>query len=221
MIRKNLFCYLLIPLSVTACVQHLPREIVTSTVPNETSVAQTTADTAETPVAAEEYALPEGTLVWTDASMTRTLPAGATYADPWDYCQAVGTIDTPGPEYTGTNPPEVIKKEVLRALAISESDGTAHNVVWRCVDGQVFGCDSSMYQTCLTSMNLSTTPPETAVNECAKAEMDNITLPGAVVGNDTPYEWTCQGGKPVITGQGVTIDEQGYNALIWYPVPRQ
>ena len=219
--KKAPFILIILSLLLSSCISNLPGKVTSTPDATEIALSQADSTTQSTAVVLEEDALPVGELVWTEASGTRELPAGSSYDDPWDYCNAVGTIDQPGSEYNGENPPAAVKEEVLSALSVSASDGTGHNVVWRCVDNQVMGCDTTMFQHCLTLMDLSTTPKDAVVTECKKTEMNNSTLPSAVVDNDTPYEWTCNNGVPVISGQGISVDEQGYNTSIWYLVPRQ
>lgn len=146
---------------------------------------------------------------------TLSIPPGTTFDNPWRYCEAVQTVESPGVEYVGEKPPSAVRSKTLLMAGIRESDGSAHTIVWRCMDSAVYGCDVTLSTHCLTKMTLLTEPTRAMLDECAKLE-DGAVLPTDVTGVNTPYEWTCIGKKPTITAQGVTVDSQGFNANIWY-----
>ena len=43
------------------------------------------------------------------------------YENPFEYCKAVGTIDTPGSEYTGAKLPDVIAQELRKDMRVSDT----------------------------------------------------------------------------------------------------
>lgn len=211
-IQRFIF-FLVVVLCLPACVRNLPGKTVepTSTVTdNVTEKDDGNVFTDTLPV--------EGTAVAPEGGTP--IPEGTTFEDPWQYCNAVGTINSYGKEYTGTPSPTVIRELVLEMLNIPEDERASHNVIWRCASGQVLGCDASAYQTCLNVYDLNMTPSAIIEEECRKAEMEGVTLPQAVTGSQTPYEWRCIGGVPKITGQGIPVDEQGLNPSIWFPIPK-
>ncbi len=214
---------LLIPFMVSACLKNLPgekREPAPNTPVVEQGVTEQTGpsltDSAGTSGTSQNQINQVNVLVGSN-----TLPAGVTYDNPWDYCKAVGTINTPGSEYTGKTPNDEVTRSILQAMGINLTEVPNHITIWRCANGQVWGCDSSSYPQCPELVDFSTQPSEIIKTECAKPEMENVTLPGAVTGHTTAFEWTCISGLPQITGQGVTADEFGFNANIWYPVIKQ
>ncbi len=209
---------LLVTFSCISCISNLPGKKSGVTPTADTESATTEVIPEETPAFTEEPIRFLGTQEWITSGTTREIPPGTTFTSPWDYCGAIGTIDKPGPEYTGEASHPEIHKQVQMALARSAADGAGDNIIWRCADGSVYGCNATLSQDCLTQMDLSHTPAEAAISECAKAEMNLQTLPSAVVGRETPYEWICQEGKPIISGQGISVDEQGYNSMIWFNV---
>lgn len=147
---------------------------------------------------------------------TTPVPAGTTFENPWRYCEAVFTIDSPGAEYIGEKPPAAVRKAVVNMVGVSESDGAAHSVVWRCMEGQVYACDVTASAHCLVKMSLLTLPSQAMINECTDAEKDGTVLPAGVTGPETPYEWSCVDSAPKITRQIVTVDPRGFNANIWH-----
>lgn len=155
-----------------------------------------------------------------DVSAVNTTPIapGTTFDNPWRYCEAVSTIDSPGIEYVGEKPNGAVVAKTLRLFGVPESDGTGHTVVWRCMDGLVYGCDVTLTGTCLTKLSLLTQPTQRMIDECARGENDGAALPEAVTGADTPYEWGCAGSAPTILRQRVSVDAQDFDATIWKPV---
>lgn len=206
-----LFFLLFLSLSFSGCLKNLPQKDLQpiGEPPAVDEISGRLDDTDQIPAV-------EGTPNTMGAG--NAIPAGITYEDPWQYCLAAVTVNAPGEEYTGSPSPEAIRESVFRMLMIAEADRPSHNVIWRCLDGQVMGCDATASQDCLTSYSLDQTPSSAAVEECAKPDMEGIVLPAAVAGRETPYEWSCVNGEPTITGQGISIDEQGFNLLIWFPV---
>lgn len=209
-IQRFIF-FLVVALCLPACVRNLPGKTVepTSTV-NVTERDDGNASTDLMPV--------EGTAIAPEGG--NPIPEGTTFEDPWQYCDAAGTINSYGKEYTGTPSPTVIRELVLEMLNIPEVERASHNVIWRCASGQVLGCDSSTFPTCLDVYDLDMTPSKAIEEECRKAEMEGITLSREITGNQTPYEWRCIGGVPQISGQEIPVDEQGLNPSIWFPIPK-
>ncbi|AOH42202.1 hypothetical protein BEQ56_01120 [Anaerolineaceae bacterium oral taxon 439] len=152
------------------------------------------------------------------AANTTPIAPGTTFDNPWRYCEAVSTIDSPGIEYVGEKPNGAVVAKTLRLLGVPESDGAGHTVVWRCMDGLVYGCDVTLTGTCLTKLSLLTQPTQRMIDECARGENDGAALPEAVTGADTPYEWGCVGSAPAILRQRVSVDAQDFDATIWKPV---
>ena len=61
-----------------------------------------------------------------------SIPAGLTFDNPWDYCQAVGTISSPGIEYAGKTPYDAVTTSILQAMNIDTSEVANHISIWRC-----------------------------------------------------------------------------------------
>lgn len=208
---KRFIIFLLAALCLPACVKNLPGKAGEPT--------SAVADSAPGEGVASADLLPvEGTAIAPEGG--NPIPEGTTFDDPWQYCDAAGTINSYGKEYTGTPSPTVIRELVLDMLNIPEDVRESHNVIWRCASGLVLGCDATAFQTCLNVYDLDQTPSPELIEECRKAEMEGVIIPQKVSGSQTPYEWRCVGGAPQISGQGIPVDEQGLNASIWFPIPK-
>ncbi len=220
---RMLLWLIVIPVLLSACLKNLPDKNagkIESTQTREEILADQMAAaqaTGTAPVVSGETTSEEIEI----RSGTTPIPAGVTYDNPWDYCQAVGTISTPGSEYTGAQTHPDVTSSVLQAMGIDNAEAGSFSVIWRCMNGQVWGCDSSSYPNCPNPVDFSSEPSDVMKQECAKPEMENIVLPAAVTGRETAYEWVCRNGVPEISGQAVSADEYGFNASIWFPVMRQ
>ena len=147
--------------------------------------------------------------------------SATTYSDPFTYCGAVGTVDTPGPAYTGPQTPEAVVKGLMQAAGVSADmpkDVFAQGTFWRCMGGQVYGCFVGANLPCDSKANTDQTPTA-AEQEFCKANPSADAIPAAVTGHDTVYEWACQDGAPQIVKQVFQVDAQGYIQEIWYPIP--
>lgn len=212
-----------LPFLLSACLKNLPQEdagTVESTQTREEILASQLANAQVTRTPINNTG--EEAVNWVEINTgANSIPAGVTFDNPWDYCQAVRTISSPGIEYVGKTPNDEVTESVLQAMNIDNSEAANHSTIWRCMNGQVWGCDSSSYPNCPNQVDFSTEPSDIMKEECAKSEMENVVLPSAVTGRDTAYEWICKAGLPEITGQEVTADEFGFNANIWFPVMQQ
>jgi hypothetical protein len=148
---------------------------------------------------------------------TPTGPA-ATYTDPFVYCAAVGTIDAPDERYVGPVAPEGVIEGLRKKAGIAEDapdDWVAAGTVWRCMDGKVWACFVGANLPCSEKADTSSTPrPE--MEEFCSANPNADTIPAAVTGRATIYEWRCVDGTPQIVRQVFTPDAQGFLSDFWY-----
>ena len=157
------------------------------------------------------------------AGQTSTTPTPADAVDtyPWDYCAAIGTVDTPEARYRGDG----VRGVIQGALAIAEglperfADPASRRVPipWRCMDGWVWACDPGANLPCGPA-NTSRIPSAGMTEYCAQ-QSDGV-LPAFVTGHDTIYAWSCRGGQPVIDRQVFTADARGFVADVWYRLDR-
>jgi hypothetical protein len=149
-------------------------------------------------------------------------PTPATYTDPFAYCKAVGTIDTPGADYTGPKVPESVAKGLQQAM---NAPDTPLNVLesgsfWRCVDGSVYACFVGANLPCEEKANTDRTPTQEEKDYCQQNPTSDF-IPAAVTGHNTVYEWRCTNGAPEIVKQVFQVDAQGYIADFWYKISGQ
>ena len=141
----------------------------------------------------------------------------ALYSDPFLYCAAVGTIDTPDASYTGDKMPEIIVQDMID-LGLVTADAPQEiqqNAVWRCMNNSVWVCHFGANIPCTEKADLSQTPTPEMEDYCkANPTADNI--PTATTGRATVYEWKCTDGKPEVGQQILKSDPQGFLSEFWY-----
>lgn len=153
-------------------------------------------------------------------SPTPTEPQG--FNDPFAYCAAIGTIDTPDQRYTGPAMPDILVR-AMNAQGIVSADAPLEfqkNAVWRCMNGQVWICHYGANLPCLEKADVSQTPTREMDDFCT-ANPTAESIPAYVTGRATVYEWRCQNGKPEVVRQVFTVDPQGYLADFWYELSPQ
>jgi putative hemolysin len=152
-------------------------------------------------------------------------PAAAgqsTYSDPFVYCAAVGTVDAPDAQYDGTAMPDAIVQAMIRQ-GIVTADAPADfqkNAVWRCMAGLVWVCHFGANLPCQEKAD-SSQVPSAAMQEFCTANPESESIPAAVTGRATVYEWKCAGGQPQVVSQVFQVDPRGYLADFWYELPTQ
>lgn len=139
------------------------------------------------------------------------------YTDPFAYCAAVGTVDAPDARYTGPAMPEAITQGLIQqgVVAADAPLDFQQNAVWRCMDAQVWACHFGANLPCLEKADLSQKPTP-AMEEFCQANPTAESIPAAVTGRATVYEWQCKDGKPAVSRQVFQVDPQGYLADFWY-----
>ena len=144
-------------------------------------------------------------------------PKPATYDDPFAYCAAVGTIVTPGADYTGDKVPETVATGLQTALNAPDTpvDVLQNGSFWRCMDGSVYACFVGANLPCESKADMSKTPND-AENDFCKQNPNSDFIPAAATGHETVYEWRCTDGAPAIVKQAVQTDAQGFLADFWY-----
>lgn len=145
-----------------------------------------------------------------------TDPAQPLYDDPFAYCATVGTIDAPDARYAGPEMPASIIQGLIRQGIVSADAPPEfqQSAVWRCMDGHVWVCHFGANLPCLEKADLSQVPTSEMVNFCATNPTAE-SIPAAVTGRATVYEWKCGAGKPEAGRQVFQVDPQGYLADFW------
>jgi TolB protein len=148
-------------------------------------------------------------------------PVQKTYSDPFAYCAAVGTIDTPDARYTGSQ----ISDEIINGFKIAAGLETStepmemfrKTTIWRCMDNQVYACNFGANLPCSSKANVDKTPSP-AMDDYCKANQDSDFIPMSVTGHSTIYSWRCVKDTPELLDQIEKVDAAGYLAQIWYPI---
>jgi hypothetical protein len=154
---------------------------------------------------------------------TGSTSQAATYADPFSYCAAVGTIDVPDGRYTGPAVPDAIAQGVKNASGASADaplDIFKQGTSWRCMDGKVYACFVGANLPCDSKANTDKTPTSAETDYC-KSNPNSDFIPAAVTGHDTIYAWRCNQETPAIDKQVFHVDSQGYIQEIWYQLAPQ
>jgi|GEM_PF-1706400 len=141
-----------------------------------------------------------------------------TYEDPFDFCKAVRNVDTNDSDpslvdkrYVGENPPSVISKTMGVPMGIL--------VVWRCMDGNVYGCElGASGRACTQWKNVTSSPTKSIRHFCANHPNNHMV---AYAYNDTPWEWVCRGTVGVIdtSEKKLSLDKRGYYRDCWKKIP--
>jgi hypothetical protein len=145
--------------------------------------------------------------------------APASYADPFDYCAAVGTIDAPDAAYRGPQVPDSVVQGLQTALNAPDTPLSVlqNGSTWRCMDGAVYACFVGANLPCDAKANTDRTPTQDEIDFC-QANPDSDFIPAVVTGRETVYEWRCSGGEPEIVKQVFQPDAQRYLSDIWYKI---
>jgi hypothetical protein len=144
----------------------------------------------------------------------------ARFSDPFSYCAAVGTADTPGPRYAGPAVPEAIArglKAAFGAPADAPLDPFSKHSVWRCMGGKVYACTFGANLPCSEKADVSRRPGAGMAAFCRK-NPGAPSIPAAVTGRATVYQWRCEGGEPTVVRQVFGVDDRGYLADLWYKI---
>jgi hypothetical protein len=197
-----------------------------ATVPTTTPISAATNTAAVEPTAAaavtESAAAtePSAETETPAATALATVDSSASYTDPFAYCTAVGTIDQPDARFTGERISDAMAKAIRKAVDASDDapiDMFKQASSWRCVDGKVYGCFVGANLPCDAKANTDKTPSD-AINSFCTENKNADSIPAAVTGHETVYEWGCKDGKAEIMKQVFQVDAQGYIADIWYPL---
>jgi hypothetical protein len=144
----------------------------------------------------------------------------ATFADPFAYCAALETIDTPDARYTGPKVPEGVAQGLKKAFGAPTDaplEAFLHNTFWRCMDGKVYACTMGANLPCQERADTSRQPTEGMTNFCQE-HSDAEVIPAYVTGRATAYEWKCTNGAPAVVRQVAQPDARGFFSHIWYAI---
>ena len=145
-----------------------------------------------------------------------------TLTDPFAYCAAVKTVDTPDARYVGTPVPDTIINGFKKAAGLESSsepmDMLRQTTVWRCMDGKVYACNFGANLPCDAKANTDRTPSQAMQDYCT-ANPNSDFIPMSVTGHDSIYSWHCVQAKAEVLEQIGEVDAAGYLQEVWYEVP--
>jgi hypothetical protein len=146
-------------------------------------------------------------------------PTPGTYTDPFAYCAAEGTIDSPGPQYVGPKVPGSVAQGLQKALNAPDTPISVleNGSFWRCMDGHVYACFVGANLPCEDKVNTDRTPTQEEKDYCGQNPNADV-IPVVVTGRDTAYEWHCSNGAPEIVRQIAEPDARGFFSNIWYEI---
>ena len=136
------------------------------------------------------------------ASSARASVADVTYDDPFAYCAAVGTINSPDARYTGPGTPDVV----------TEPFGWETGYRWRCINGSVWSCSWGANLPCGKAIT-RTTPAPRVKRFCRNNP--NSFVPAAVTWHAAIYAWDCKNGRAKRGRQVWHVDGQGFVKEVW------
>jgi hypothetical protein len=144
-----------------------------------------------------------------------------TFVDPFAYCAAVGTVDSPDARYTGAAVPDAIIAGYKKAAGLEASTEPAEmfrkTTIWRCMAGTLYACNFGANLPCDSRADTNKTPSP-AISDYCQANPDAEFIPMSVTGHTTVYSWHCSQSTPGVADQLTQVDAAGYLADIWYPL---
>lgn len=144
-------------------------------------------------------------------------PQRITFKDPFEYCKAIQTIDTPDDRFVG-NKRAIVNAMVRQGLISAKAPkANKNNFLWRCMDGQVYVCQLGANVPCNQKANRSMEPTQ-AMKDYCKEHPQNDFIPSDITGRSTIYQWRCQEGSAVIVKEITSVDKQGYISGYWTPL---
>jgi len=154
------------------------------------------------------------------SDVSKTESEETIYKDPFDYCKAMGTIDSPDARYVGPAVPEVIARGLQKAFEAPPDapiDAFMRGTFWRCMDGKVYACNVGANIPCSEKADISRKPNQGMIKWC-ESNPDSDFIPAVATGRATVYEWRCTGGEPTIVKEITKPDAAGYISSFWYEI---
>lgn len=155
----------------------------------------------------------------TNVSESSVSPTPATYTDPFAYCEAVNTIDSPDARYTGPKVPETIAEGLRKVFNTPDTPIEIYmrGTFWRCMNGKVYACTVGANLPCEAKANTNRKPTQSENDFCRQNPNADV-IPMVVTGRETVYEWRCNNGVPEIVRQFTQPDARGFLSNIWYEI---
>lgn len=145
---------------------------------------------------------------------------GMNIANPWEACRIPGNKSSKVSMLNEIGNKELQLRAAIR-LEIQPTEAESTIIAQRCMNGGLYVCNATMYVQCMDPVDFNSEANEDMVMICSDPELEGVTLPPAVVGRNSAYEWQCKDGEPVITSQVLFGDTDGYNENIWLEIPAE
>jgi hypothetical protein len=136
------------------------------------------------------------------------------FDDVREYCSTFDMLDEPDIHWVGRREPAEVREAA--AVAFSDEIVGPNEVLWRCMDGEVWWCLSWGTNWC-PKRDLSLTPSGRLYEICANAQEDRA-LSRAEQGLATAWTWSCKDGMPVVESlaNGYSgLDRRYFTAALW------
>ena len=147
----------LLLIALAACTPQTPPAVATLA-PSATSIPPTVTSQPATP-----------TTTPTLPASTQAAAQSGSYSDPFAYCAAVGTVDTPDVRYTGPRMPDAVAQGLKKASGASADapiEMFTTGAYWRCMDGKVYACTVGANLPCDSKANTDKTPTQPEFDFC-------------------------------------------------------
>lgn len=174
---------------------------------------------------AEYHYMHSGTPSQVDAKLTEYIAGAgtaATFTDPFAYCAAAGNADEPDAKWGGAKMPDAVLKGLVQAAGIAPDmpqEVLMQGSFWRCMNNKVYACTVGANLPCQEKADLSKTPGA-ALNEFCAKDPNADSIPAAVTGRATVYEWKCVNGKAEAGKQLFKADARGFISDFWYEISK-
>jgi hypothetical protein len=149
-------------------------------------------------------------------SIASDVVASAT-RDPFGYCSAVGSIDTPA---GGSSPiPMALKPFLSTALGLPVGrDFRPESYYWRCMNGMVLVCAIGANIPCGAKADLA--KRNLGADKYCQDNPEATFVPAYATGHETLFAWRCSLGLAVPGKRIAKLDPRGYRIDIWHKVLR-
>lgn len=145
------------------------------------------------------------------------LSATAVHADPAETCARAGNDDTVRPYDPALRQGFV---RAFRTLFPGAKGGQSDKMMraganYRCMGGKLYACFTGADLPCAKIVAAKENPAVTRY--CAEVKATDF-VPLYVVGHDSQYNYRCEAGQPVITGETWALDARGFAVKLWAPM---
>lgn len=143
-----------------------------------------------------------------------------TFANPFAYCAAVGTIDAPDARYTGPPTPDAIARGLQTAFGVASTEPLTpfqRGTSWRCMDGSVYACNVGANLPCQEKPESDPQPTDGMRTYCQENPGSTV-IPMYVTGHGTIYDWSCDGTAPKRGKRVGELDARGFVSSIWHRI---